>query len=191
MICYSFIYDQPTLQEGSRTIFDYYSETFQLPDGSYVNCEIMDTGGQEEFNAQNKIYYKRADCCLLVYDITNQQSFDEIENYYVKEIKNNCIENIPVILLGNKTDLEDQRVITIKDGTDLATKYNFTFMETSCEENYNVANAFETLILMTNDEMIKNKRFNYNSKENINTFQIKNQKKMILKIVILNYLIIN
>ena len=177
MICYSFIYDQPTLQEGSRTIFDYYSETVQVPDGSYVNCEIMDTGGQEEFNAQNKIYYKRADCCLLVYDITNQQSFDEIENYYVKEIKDNCIENIPVILLGNKTDLEGQRVITIKDGTDLATKYNFTFMETSCEENYNVANAFETLILMTNDEMIKNKRFNYNSKENINTFQIKNQKK--------------
>ena len=47
----------------------------------------MDTGGQESFNAQNKIYYRRADCCLLDYDITNEESFKEIENYYVKEIK--------------------------------------------------------------------------------------------------------
>ena len=138
----------------------------------------MDTGGQEQFNAQNKIYYRRADCCLLVYDITNEESFKEIENFYIKEIKEFCIKNIPIILLGNKTDLEDERKITHKDGADLATKYKFTFMETSCEENYNVANAFETLILITNDEMRKKKRINYTEKEDIETFKLKKHKKI-------------
>ena len=137
----------------------------------------MDTGGQEQFNAQNKIYYQRADCCLLVYDITNEESFKEIENYYVEEIKNLCIKNIPVVLLGNKTDLENQRKITHKDGADLATKYKFTFMETSCEENYNVANAFETLILITNDEMRKKNRLNYSEKEHMDSFTLRNKKK--------------
>ena len=110
------------------TIFDYYSETYQLPDGSYVNCEIMDTGGQETFDSQNKIYFKRADCCLLVYDITNPSSFEAIKNHYVKEIKDNCKKNIKVILLGNKSDLKDQRKIFHEDGANLAEKNQYIFM---------------------------------------------------------------
>ena len=133
----------------------------------------MDTGGQEIYNAQNRIYYKRADCCLLVYDITNQESFDAIENYYINEINNNCVKKVPVILLGNKTDLKNERKITHKEGADLASKYNFTFMETSCEENYNVANAFETIIIMTNTEMKKNNNYNV-EKIDMETFKLKN-----------------
>ena len=45
----------------TETIFDHFSETYQLQDGSYVNCEILDTGGQEKYNAVNRTYYKRAD----------------------------------------------------------------------------------------------------------------------------------
>ena len=102
------------------TKFDYYSETFQLPDKSYVNVELMVTGGQEEFNAINRIYYQRADCCLLVYDITNKYSFDEIENFYVKEIKDFCKKDIKVILVGNKTDLENERIVSHEEGVNLA-----------------------------------------------------------------------
>ena len=70
---------------GTETIFDYYSQTFQLTDGPYVNCEIIDTGGQEKYNALNKIDYQKADCCLLVYDITNSKSFEECKDYYKDE----------------------------------------------------------------------------------------------------------
>ena len=98
----------PTLIE-TPTIFDYYTETFQLPDGSYVNCEIMDAGGKEKLAAKNRIYYKRADCCLLVYDITSIDSFQAIENFYLKEINKNCKKNIKVILVGNKADLKNER----------------------------------------------------------------------------------
>ncbi len=115
----------------------------------------MDTGGQEIYDSVNRQYYTKADCCLLVYDITNEDSFSAIENFYVKEIKDLCKENIKVILVGNKTDLKDERKISKKDGAKLAQKYNFMFKETSCEYNSNVADVFETIITMTHTEKME------------------------------------
>ena len=137
----------------------------------------MDTGGQEKFNAQNRIYYKRADCCLLVYDITNKDSFNAIENYYIKEIKDLCKENINVILVGNKTDLKDKRIISSEDGANLAKKYHFYFKETSCEYNSNVADAFETIISMTHKEMLKNKEAYSAEKSDLKQLKEENEKK--------------
>ena len=154
------------------TIFDYYSETYQLPDGSYVNIEIMDTGGQETFDSQNRLYMKRADCCLLVYDITNIESFEAIQSHYVKEIKDNCKKNIKIILLGNKSDLKDKRKVSQEKGVALAKKNNYVFMETSCEQNFNVQDAFETIIIMTNTEMVKNGLMNLNKKDELKPFKI-------------------
>ena len=68
----------------------------------------MDTAGQERYKSINTSYYRKADCCLLVYDITNRHSFEDIENYFNEKIKEKCKENIQVILLGNKTDLEEK-----------------------------------------------------------------------------------
>jgi small GTP-binding protein len=163
----------------TETIFDYNSETFQLPDGSYVNCEILDTGGQEKFNAINRQYYQRADCCVLVYDITRKDTFKECKNFYKKEIINNCKKGIKVILVGNKTDLEKDRKITNKEGADLAKKNNYYFKETSCETNTNVADVFETIILMTHKDMIKSGKFNYNEKENMETFKLTAEKNVL------------
>ena len=156
----------------SVTIFDYYTETFQLPDGSYVNCEILDTGGSENFNSLNRIYYKRADCCILVYDITNLDSFEECQNYYKNEIKNNCKNDIKVILVGNKTDLEKDRKISKEKGAELAEQCGYYFRETSCEKNFNVADAFETIIIMTHNDMVKNGKQNLGNKKNIDTFKL-------------------
>ena len=115
----------------------------------------MDTGGQETFNSQNRTYYKKADCILLVYDITSLKSFNACKNYYIKQILNTCKEDIKVILLGNKTDLEQKREVTQEMGSNLAKQYKFFFKETSCEENYNVSDSFETLIEMANTDMLK------------------------------------
>ena len=134
---------------GTETIFDYYSQTFQLTDGPYVNCEIIDTGGQEKYNALNKIDYQKADSCLLVYDITNSKSFEECKNYYKDKIINNCKNKVKVILVGNKTDLEKQRQVTREEGIEFAQQNKYYFKETSCEVNFNVEDAFETIIIMT------------------------------------------
>ena len=89
--------------------FDYIAKTFQLSDGLVVNCHIIDTGGQERYFAMNESYYKKADAVLLVYDITDHKSFEAIKNYYLIKIKELCILNIPIILLGNKIDVKDMR----------------------------------------------------------------------------------
>ena len=117
----------------------------------------MDTAGQERFKSINTSYYRKADCCLLVYDITNRHSFEEIENYFNEKIKEKCKENIQVILLGNKTDLEEKRVIPSEEGANFSLKNSYIFMETSCFKNTNVSDAFETLIEITNREAMKNK----------------------------------
>ena len=159
------------------TIFDYYSETFQLPDGSFVNCEILDTGGKEKYNSINRIYYKRADCCILVYDITDINSFEECRDYYKNEILKNCKQNTKVILLGNKTDLEEKRKISIEEGAKLAEENDHYFKETSCENNLNVADSFETIIIMTNKDMIENNRQNFGAKMDLDTYKKKECKK--------------
>ena len=128
-----------------------------MTDGSLVNIQILDTAGQERFKAINTSYYREADCCLLVYDISERKSFDDIKNYFLEKIKDNCKENIQIILLGNKTDLEHLRQIKPEEGANLAGENNFIFMETSCLKNSNVSDAFETLIELTNREMMKNK----------------------------------
>ena len=116
----------------------------------------MDTSGQERFRAINESYYRRADCCLLVYDISERKSFDECK-YYSKKIKEKCKENIVTILLGNKTDLDYKRQIPSEEGANFSLENGYIFMETSCLKNENVADAFQTLIEITNREAIKKK----------------------------------
>ena len=112
-----------------------------MKDGSIVKVHLLDTSGQEIYKSINETYYKKADCCLLVYDITNRKSFDECKDYYNKNLIEKC-----------KKDLEDQRVISPEEGAGLALENDYIFMETSCLKNSNVASAFETLIELTNIE---------------------------------------
>ena len=123
-----------------------------MKDGSIVKVHLLDTSGQEIYKSINESYYRKADCCLLVYDITNRKSFDECKDYYNKNLIEKCKKDVKVILLGNKTDLEDQRVISPEEGAGLALENDYIFMETSCLKNSNVASAFETLIELTNIE---------------------------------------
>ena len=126
---------------------------FQLSDGSIVNVRIMDTGGQERFEALNEKYYKDADCCLLVYAINSKASFERLKDYYIEQLNENNKSIIKVMLLGNKTDLEKEREISKEDGTNLAEKYGYIFKETSCVDNYNVSDAFSTIIEITNRQL--------------------------------------
>ncbi len=113
-----------------------------------------------KFRPINESYYKQADCCILVYDITNREEFNEIKEYFIVKIKELCKKNVKVILVGNKTDLEDKREISYNEGANLAFLNNFLFIETSCLKNENVYEAYEKIIGIY--------RFSYkNNEENI------------------------
>ncbi len=143
-----------------------------MKDGSIVKVHLLDTSGQEIYKSINETYYKKADCCLLVYDITNRKSFDECKDYYNKNLIEKCKRDVKVILLGNKTDLEDQRVISPEEGAGLALENDYIFMETSCLKNSNVASAFETLIELTNIE--EKRKQNKNIQINVNNSNRRN-----------------
>ena len=127
---------------------DYYPVTYKLSDGSLINVHIRDTCGQERFDSINEKYYQQADGILLVFDIAEKSSFNKIKDYYVEKIKEKCKLGIPIILLGNKTDLEDKREVSQAEAIDLSITEEYIYKETSCVKNENVADAFETIIEM-------------------------------------------
>ena len=110
---------------------------------------------------------------MLVYDITNLQSFEECKDFYKNEIKNHCKKNIKVILVGNKADLEKERTVSKEEGANFAEENNYYFKETSCITLINVSDAFETIILMTNNDMIKNGTQNFREKMDIEEYKEK------------------
>ena len=144
---------------------------FRLSNGSLVNVQIMDTAGQEAYRAINASYCKKADCCLLVYDISNRQSFEECKTYYNEMIKKDCPNNVKVIVLGNKTDLEEKREVPFSEGSYFSFENHYIFMETSCLKNERVFEAFTTLIEITIREALKN-----NEKEKKDNITIKNRQ---------------
>jgi small GTP-binding protein len=157
---YSFISNQSKIKYLPTVGMEYYPVTYKLSDGNVINVHIHDTCGQEKFNAISESYYKKGDGILLVFDITSKKSFDKIKDYYVANIREKCKKNIPIILLGNKTDLDDKRVVSQEKAIDLAVNEEFVYKETSCLKNENVADAFETIIEIwniNNKQIIKNK----------------------------------
>ena len=159
---------------GKSTLFDIstlgvpnYFNTYKLSDGEIVHVHVMDTAGEEAFRSITTGYYRRADCCLLVYDITKNSSFEEIKNYYNEQLKEKCKKEASVVLLGNKTDLEDQRQVPSEEGAALALENDYIFVEASCLKNTNVANAFETLIEITNINVKKNQKNEVKIEKNI------------------------
>ena len=174
---YRFLNGKPSVQTVTTIGLPNYFSNYILSDGSITNVQIMDTCGQERFKSINSSYYKNADCILLVYDITSNKSFNEVKNYFNKNIKENCKKNIPVILLGNKSDLEEKREVLPEDGAKFAEQNDYIFMETSCLTNENVADAFETLIEITNREAMKDKECNKTLKLNNKKRKSKSEQK--------------
>ena len=99
--------------------------------------QIWDTAGQENFRSITRAYYKNSVCALVVYDITNRDSFNNISNW-VEDCKNQSPKTIFMVLVGNKSDLNDKRVISVDEGRELAEKYNMIFFETSAKTGENV-----------------------------------------------------
>ncbi|KAI6655965.1 Ras-related protein Rab-1A [Oopsacas minuta] len=112
-----------------------------------LNLDIWDTGGQEKFNAFNISYY-RTNGVMLVYDITNRDSFDNLRDSWYKEVRRYSEKHTQCILVGNKCDLESKRAVESSTGKEFADSLNIPFIETSAKENINVEQAFVLLAAM-------------------------------------------
>ena len=109
-----------------------------------IKLQIWDTAGQERFRTIISSYYKGAHGILLIFDLTQSESFDSLKNWLI-EIEKNSNQNVVKLLIENKCDLEDKRVISYEKGKDFAEQYNMKYIETSAKNNINVVDAFRTL----------------------------------------------
>ena len=141
---------------------DFKIKTFDI-DEKKIKMQIWDTAGQERFKNIIASYYRGAHGILLIYDVTDKDSFKNLSNWII-EIEKNANKNVLKLLIGNKTDLEDKRVITYNQGKEFADGYGLKYIETSAKKNLNVNEAFETLgrelILHSEDKKIVRQRQN-------------------------------
>ncbi|XP_031201059.1 ras-related protein Rab-3D isoform X2 [Mastomys coucha] len=133
-------------------LFRYADDSFTPAFVSTVGIDFKDTAGQERYRTITTAYYRGAMGFLLMYDIANQESFTAVQDW-ATQIKTYSWDNAQVILVGNKCDLEDERVVPAEDGRKLADDLGFEFFEASAKENINVKQVFERLVDIICDKM--------------------------------------
>ena len=112
--------------------------------GKKVKLQIWDTAGQERFKNITASYYRGGNGVLVVYDITDRESFENLNSWLI-EIEKNANKNVYKLLIGNKSDLEEKRKVTFQEGTDFAKSNGMEFIETSAKTASKVQEAFELL----------------------------------------------
>ena len=147
-------------------------------DKATYRLQVWDTAGQENFRAMTKIYYKNSSCAFIVYDITEKDSFNHVESW-INECKKVAPESILLILIGNKSDLEQSREISYEEGEKLAKKYNMLFFETSAKNGDNIQNIFRKSVEYI-DKNIKEGKYDL-SDDACGVKICKNQKNIILE----------
>jgi len=130
------------LEEHDPTIEDTYRKEVTIGNES-VMLDILDTAGQEEFRSMMDAWINAGDGFLLVYDITQQATFDEIiqKEPIIRRVK----KDAPILLVGNKVDLVSNRVVAKSKGETAAQSWGCDFMETSAKDQTNCESAFTTL----------------------------------------------
>lgn len=122
---------------------DFKIRTVEL-DGRTIKLQIWDTAGQERFKTIVASYYRGAHGIIVVYDITEEDSFKNVKNW-LNEISACASENVNILLVGNKCDLTEKRAVSFEEGKTFAEKRSITFLETSAKNTVNVEQAFLTL----------------------------------------------
>jgi Ras-related protein Rab-8A len=114
-------------------------------DNKWVKLQIWDTAGQERFRTITSAYYRGAMGILLVYDVTDEASFNNIRNW-MRNIEQHASDNVNKILIGNKRDMADEsRAVPYSKGQALADEYGIRFFETSAKDNVNVEEVFTSI----------------------------------------------
>ena len=144
--CFLKRYTEDTFQDAylSTIGFDFKFKMVTLKNGKQVKVQLWDTAGQERFRTIAKSYYKGAHGIILMYDVSNPKTYDNIKKW-LAQIKEEASSKVCIILVANKIDHEE-RVVTEEEGEKLAKSFNLKIFESSAKENINVIEAFQEVI---------------------------------------------
>ena len=156
---------------------DFKTKYIKVRDAS-VKVLIWDTAGQEKFRNIAKQYYKGANGVLLIYDVCNRKSFERI-GFWLNELKeNNKIDELYTILVGNKIDLPERRVISREEGEKYASDNNINYSEVSAKTGEGILDLFNDITKGTMDKIFSANGENNEDKEQIYAYlDNKNLKK--------------
>ena len=110
-----------------------------------IKLQIWDTAGQERYKSITNAYYKGSKGAFVVYDISRKSTFENVDKW-IDELKENATEDVHIMLVGNKTDLEDKREVQTEEVAKKAEQYKVAFCETSALKGKNIEKAFDTLV---------------------------------------------
>lgn len=122
---------------------DYYNRTISI-EGKRVQLQMWDTAGQERFRTITRSYYRGSQGIVVVYDITDSDTFENVK-HWLEEIDKNAGSGVVKLLVGNKQDLESSRKVTYAQGKEFADSIGVGFFETSAKESFNVEAVFVQL----------------------------------------------
>ncbi|PVD24344.1 hypothetical protein C0Q70_14825 [Pomacea canaliculata] len=137
------------VEKYDPTIEDSYRKQVEV-DGQQCMLEILDTAGTEQFTAMRDLYMKNGQGFLLVYSITAQSTFNDLQELREQILRVKDTDDVPMLLVGNKCDLEDERVVGKDQGQNLARSFNCAFLETSAKAKINVSEIFMDLVRQIN-----------------------------------------
>ncbi|CAD8172553.1 unnamed protein product [Paramecium octaurelia] len=132
-------------EETKTTVGVEFANKQLVIDDKIIKAQLWDTAGQERYRAIISSYYKGASGALIVFDITKQSTFDNVDRW-MKEVQESTSNDISIILVGNKSDLRHLRQISSDVSSAYASKHKIAFLETSAKDGANVNEAFNKLI---------------------------------------------
>ncbi|XP_020601589.1 ras-related protein Rab6 [Orbicella faveolata] len=135
-----FMYDSFDNTYQATIGIDFLSKTMYLEDRT-VRLQLWDTAGQERFRSLIPSYIRDSSVAVVVYDITNYNSFQQTAKW-IDDVRTERGSDVIIMLVGNKTDLSDKRQVTTEDGERKAKELNVMFIETSAKAGYNVKQLF-------------------------------------------------
>jgi Ras-related protein Rab-7A len=148
--------------------------------------QIWDTAGTERYNSMGQNFYRNSVACVLVFDLTVKDTFTNIDNWrkeFMTALGPKEPDTFPFVLVGNKSDMDDLRVINQEDGENLSEQFGLKFYETSCKNGNNVEKCFKDLakelyeVLKLNEEKL-NREGNDGSNKNSDKKVILDEKKI-------------
>ena len=157
-IIHRYITDTFSTETKATIGVEFFIKTFRV-NNDIIKLEIWDTAGQERYKSITSAYYKGSKGALLVYDITRYPTFENLEKW-MNEINEKVKGSLKMMIIGNKSDLNDERKVDIENALEKAKLLNIPFMESSALDSTNIQNAFENILR----EMYKDFQ---NEKENI------------------------
>ncbi|XP_064605111.1 GTP-binding protein Rheb homolog [Liolophura sinensis] len=128
------------------TIENTFNKTMKMK-GQEYSLQLVDTAGQDEYSLLPQSYFMNIDGYVLVYSVNSQKSFDVVHAIYDKIVDMKGNTQVPLVLVGNKTDLRMERVVSIEDGKKLADTWKASFLEASAKENHSVTEIFHQILL--------------------------------------------